>query len=172
MKQKKASRKFVLILVIIYFIALSVQTYVLYDYATGPPTAEATTVLGNVQVKVVEPAPPPPPPRPGRGIPEIPPPIPPPPPVDLCADSIQDQDETDIDCGGRICAPCATAESCLVNRDCESDFCRIGTCVKPEIAPLVIPAPITVTMLNIVVLLVLLGIVLTILVIGSRLFLR
>ena len=40
-----------------------------------------------------------------------------------CADQQQDGLETDTDCGGGACTPCALGKSCLVSRDCASDAC-------------------------------------------------
>ncbi|MEZ4427621.1 MAG: hypothetical protein R3A51_08045 [Nannocystaceae bacterium] len=40
-----------------------------------------------------------------------------------CADTIQNQDETDQDCGGMTCDPCAVDQGCLVNEDCETGYC-------------------------------------------------
>jgi len=47
-----------------------------------------------------------------------------------CSDGIQNQDETDIDCGGPECGPCADGESCLVNADCISGFCGLDGCAS------------------------------------------
>ncbi len=44
-----------------------------------------------------------------------------------CYDGEQNQDETDVDCGGG-CLPCATGKSCGEDKDCESGFCDAGTC--------------------------------------------
>ncbi len=35
-----------------------------------------------------------------------------------CDDSILNQDETDVDCGGSICSPCALGLNCKVHIDC------------------------------------------------------
>lgn len=41
-----------------------------------------------------------------------------------CADTKKDADETDVDCGGKGCAPCAQSKACLANTDCASGlFC-------------------------------------------------
>ena len=45
-----------------------------------------------------------------------------------CDDGIQNQDETDVDCGG-TCDPCATGAQCNDDDDCESGACSNGTCV-------------------------------------------
>jgi hypothetical protein len=39
-----------------------------------------------------------------------------------CADTVQNGDETDVDCGGS-CPPCANDDGCLVGDDCSSGFC-------------------------------------------------
>jgi hypothetical protein len=45
-----------------------------------------------------------------------------------CADGVQDGQETDVDCGGPDCAPCANGKHCVVNRDCQSGICSNGVC--------------------------------------------
>lgn len=40
-----------------------------------------------------------------------------------CTNAIADANETDIDCGGVYCSPCAFGQTCLENSDCESMFC-------------------------------------------------
>lgn len=65
----------------------------------------------------------------------IPPPPPNPPPIDDvnttptsnttaegCSDTIQNQNETDIDCGGS-CQKCGNQKNCRLNSDCESNYC-------------------------------------------------
>lgn len=44
-----------------------------------------------------------------------------------CTDGIKDGAETGVDCGGGTCPTCATGVSCLVNSDCTSGTCNIGT---------------------------------------------
>jgi hypothetical protein len=46
----------------------------------------------------------------------------------LCSDGMKDQDETDLDCGGATCLPCANAKACLLPRDCASGFCSAAVC--------------------------------------------
>jgi hypothetical protein len=46
-----------------------------------------------------------------------------------CTDSIRNQDETDVDCGGTNCKPCGTKQACLVPQDCSSDVCQSQMCV-------------------------------------------
>lgn len=51
-----------------------------------------------------------------------------PPPVS-CSDGMQNQGETDIDCGGPNCPlSCMIGQSCLVNGDCHSNVCMSGQC--------------------------------------------
>jgi len=40
-----------------------------------------------------------------------------------CADSRKDGNETDVDCGGGTCAPCAVGLGCNVDSDCSSNAC-------------------------------------------------
>lgn len=46
-----------------------------------------------------------------------------------CSDSIQNANETDVDCGGIDCSACVAGEACLVPSDCESSVCSDGTCL-------------------------------------------
>jgi hypothetical protein len=41
-----------------------------------------------------------------------------------CQDSTQNPGETDVDCGGGSCAPCAASKKCLVASDCTSGVCE------------------------------------------------
>src|SRR5580704_2994827 len=50
-----------------------------------------------------------------------------------CTDGIKNGMETDVDCGGPTCAPCAAGKACTVAVDCStgaciSDVCRVPTC--------------------------------------------
>jgi len=45
-----------------------------------------------------------------------------------CSDGYQNQDETDVDCGGAICSKCVDFKSCLINSDCLSNICNGGIC--------------------------------------------
>jgi len=40
-----------------------------------------------------------------------------------CLDGKKDVDETDLDCGGRSCSPCAVGLRCLVDSDCVTSAC-------------------------------------------------
>ncbi|UJR17804.1 hypothetical protein I4U23_004703 [Adineta vaga] len=44
-------------------------------------------------------------------------------PAPTCNDSIRNQDETDIDCGGSTCKKCDLNQTCQVNRDCSNGYC-------------------------------------------------
>ncbi|MCD6497385.1 MAG: hypothetical protein J7M25_03670 [Deltaproteobacteria bacterium] len=46
---------------------------------------------------------------------------------ETCADGIQNQDESDKDCGG-VCPPCPVASQCNGDEDCESGACTNGIC--------------------------------------------
>jgi hypothetical protein len=41
-----------------------------------------------------------------------------------CLDSTKDGTETDVDCGGSNCPPCADGKQCLSNLDCSNDWCN------------------------------------------------
>jgi hypothetical protein len=46
-----------------------------------------------------------------------------------CSDGIQNQGETDIDCGGPNCPnSCNIGQSCVINGDCHSNNCAGGNC--------------------------------------------
>jgi hypothetical protein len=51
-----------------------------------------------------------------------------PPEIPDCDDKAQTVDETDIDCGGRTCAPCADHQKCAAGTDCESAICTNQVC--------------------------------------------
>src|SRR5881394_764963 len=46
-----------------------------------------------------------------------------------CGDGVRDGSESDVDCGGDLCAPCAVGNACGMNRDCRSGACEKGTCI-------------------------------------------
>ncbi len=55
-----------------------------------------------------------------------------------CTDGIKDGAETDVDCGGIRCAPCAIGQGCLVDSDCTNQNCTLqadgtGQCTIPAI---------------------------------------
>lgn len=45
-----------------------------------------------------------------------------------CSDTIKNEDETDVDCGGGCGATCAGGKACLVNDDCASFICDNNVC--------------------------------------------
>jgi hypothetical protein len=47
-----------------------------------------------------------------------------------CTDNIRNQDGTDIDCGGLICARrCNINQACAINVDCNDAICVMNTCL-------------------------------------------
>lgn len=48
-------------------------------------------------------------------------------PISGCENGVNDGDESDIDCGGS-CPGCTLGAACTANADCESLFCREGSC--------------------------------------------
>jgi hypothetical protein len=54
--------------------------------------------------------------------------VPPPP---SCTDGKQNGSETDVDCGGPVCPPCAPGKTCVKASDCTSDVCTGNTCQAP-----------------------------------------
>jgi hypothetical protein len=46
----------------------------------------------------------------------------------LCYDSILNQDETDVDCGGNICERCMPGKTCFVDSDCQIGACANRVC--------------------------------------------
>lgn len=47
-----------------------------------------------------------------------------------CANGVKDGDETAVDCGGRVCPPCANGRACAAPRDCASGVCAEGKCTN------------------------------------------
>jgi hypothetical protein len=47
---------------------------------------------------------------------------------ETCSNGIQDQRETDVDCGGPVCPKCADSKSCLRPGDCAGGSCANGYC--------------------------------------------
>jgi hypothetical protein len=45
-----------------------------------------------------------------------------------CADLVLSAGETDVDCGGATCAPCADGKACTVNGDCVNGACIANVC--------------------------------------------
>jgi hypothetical protein len=61
------------------------------------------------------------------------------PPVDpenpTCADRVKNGLETDVDCGGDACPPCANGERCDNDADCAGLGCDSGRCVHRAESP-------------------------------------
>lgn len=55
-----------------------------------------------------------------------------------CNDNEQTVDETDIDCGGRTCAPCPDEKRCVTGTDCESAICTNQVCQPPTCTDLAV----------------------------------
>jgi hypothetical protein len=51
--------------------------------------------------------------------------------VATCTDGVKNGNETDTDCGGPDCPPCALGQHCLVNSDCQSGYCSNHFCATP-----------------------------------------
>jgi hypothetical protein len=55
-----------------------------------------------------------------------------------CMDSVQDGNETDVDCGGGTCPPCGDLKMCKVDTDCIDQICSPGgTCSAPSCTDMV-----------------------------------
>ncbi len=49
----------------------------------------------------------------------------------VCDDLTKNGAETDVDCGGTVCAPCEDGNDCAVAADCASRVCAEGACAAP-----------------------------------------
>ncbi|MCH2111133.1 MAG: hypothetical protein MK135_17575, partial [Polyangiaceae bacterium] len=49
-----------------------------------------------------------------------------------CENRELDADETDIDCGGQDCVPCAEGRRCSAAVDCVNQACSAGFCAEPS----------------------------------------
>lgn len=49
-----------------------------------------------------------------------------------CDDGIKNGRESDVDCGGEDCDPCAVGKTCNLGRDCVSTFCKDGICSQGD----------------------------------------
>jgi len=59
-----------------------------------------------------------------------------------CLDGIQDGLESDVDCGGDACQPCAAGRRCKDGADCESGSCGPdGRCAAEAGPPMCMPGP-------------------------------
>lgn len=52
-------------------------------------------------------------------------------PTDHCLNRRVDADETDTDCGGQDCDPCAVGRDCKADIDCANNSCTMGKCQMP-----------------------------------------
>lgn len=57
-----------------------------------------------------------------------------------CSDSIKNQGETGVDCGGP-CSPCALGRSCIKDSDCVSGYCSDNVCEERPVVPTTAPKP-------------------------------
>ncbi|MGM5481852.1 MAG: hypothetical protein ACQESF_00170 [Nanobdellota archaeon] len=48
-----------------------------------------------------------------------------------CSNGILDEDESDVDCGGKDCPSCSFNSTCVLDSDCASTNCVSGKCAKP-----------------------------------------
>lgn len=51
-----------------------------------------------------------------------------------CSDAAKNNGETDVDCGGGTCSPCAEDQGCAIDDDCATKSCVAGKCVE-AVAP-------------------------------------
>ena len=52
-----------------------------------------------------------------------------------CSDGVHNGAETDVDCGGANCLPCALGRVCIASADCRSNVCAKSLCVAPGFSP-------------------------------------
>ena len=50
-----------------------------------------------------------------------------------CVDALLNGTETDLDCGGPSCLPCADGDKCVVSGDCVSGLCDAEVCIRKPI---------------------------------------
>ena len=60
-------------------------------------------------------------------------------PKETCYDGIKNQDETDVDCGGLVCAKCQDGKNCITDDDCINSCGTTGVCYTPPVIEA--PAP-------------------------------
>ena len=49
-----------------------------------------------------------------------------------CSDTTKNGSESDVDCGGSKCLPCALGGACVLSSDCAASLCLAGTCGVPK----------------------------------------
>ena len=57
-----------------------------------------------------------------------------------CKDGLTNGDESDIDCGGITCLPCAVGQACSKTEDCDGVACARGQCQAPSCDDLLLNA--------------------------------
>ena len=55
-----------------------------------------------------------------------------------CTEGVQNGNETDIDCGGNSCQPCAEGKSCSVDSDCINNYCNSNKICSMNYAPKIV----------------------------------
>jgi hypothetical protein len=48
-----------------------------------------------------------------------------------CSDGALGGEESDVDCGGRVCRRCDKGSACVAHSDCSSSVCEGGACEDP-----------------------------------------
>ena len=61
-----------------------------------------------------------------------------------CSNGFEDGLETDVDCGGGVCAACADGRHCWDGSDCEGGICSAGRCTSTRFAGGDVPTNVTV----------------------------
>jgi cysteine-rich repeat protein len=54
--------------------------------------------------------------------------------IATCDDGRKNDAETDIDCGGAVCGPCADGLACAADSDCMSKVCIASVCKPASLA--------------------------------------
>jgi hypothetical protein len=57
--------------------------------------------------------------------------------VTHCTDGTENEDETDVDCGGSDCGACLTGQACEQNEDCVSLSCIANVCEAPTCSDII-----------------------------------
>ena len=52
-----------------------------------------------------------------------------------CTDGAENDDETDVDCGGPLCPPCEPAQKCCQDTDCEGSETCVGSSCAARAVP-------------------------------------